>query len=327
MASESDKLLSRTNIETITYETAISRSVNPNPTSPPLNACRRFWTSLSGNLGPFASISVSLFLLEKSVNVLYLFGLAFLTKGAKNYECLSEEDNEWHICSRDYICSNGLSSDKYRPIKDDEYIDGWVPESKLNLLCEPRYKIGLIGSIYFIGCTMLLWPILSDTSIGRRKLYLWAVSIFTVAFLGLILSTNLTFTYVCMFLLGATWGGRVVVGLSWFLELTPPAYHSGVVLFYELSEPVLLIMLTFWYQFIDRSWLNVYIIGFVIVALSLVYMFSWVPESPKWLYTWRQFDKAREVLEYIARFNGVDKAKIDSQITNTMFYKEKRNED
>ena len=180
-----------------------------------------------------------------------------------------------------------------------------MPESKLNLLCEPKIKIGLIGAIYFIGCTMLLWPYLSDTSIGRRKLYLWAVSIFTLAFLGLILSTNLIFTYVCMFTMGATWGGRVVVGLSWFLELTPPAYQSLAVLMYEVSEPVLLIMLTFWYQFVDRSWFIVFVIAMVVISLILVYMFVAVPESAKWLYTWKQFERARRALEEVARFNGV----------------------
>ena len=44
-----------------------------------------------------------------------------------------------------------------------------------------------------------------------------------------------------------------------------------------------------------------------------------IPESPKWLYTWKNFDKSREILAYVAKFNGVDKDTIEEQITNAQF--------
>ena len=47
---------------------------------------------------------------------------------------------------------------------DPEYIDNWVSEEKLDLLCEPKEKIGLFGSMQFIGlCTTILFvPLLAD---------------------------------------------------------------------------------------------------------------------------------------------------------------------
>lgn len=44
-----------------------------------------------------------------------------------------------------------------------------------------------------------------------------------------------------------------------------------------------------------------------------------IPESPKWLYTWKNFEKSRGILAKVARFNGVDKDTIEDQITNAKF--------
>ena len=39
--------------------------------------------------------------------------------------------------------------------------------------------------------------------------------------------------------------------------------------------------------------------------LATTYIVSVIPESPKWLYTWENFDESREVLSFVARFNAV----------------------
>ena len=53
---------------------------------------------------------------------------------------------------------------------DDEYLDNWV--DKLDLLCESKLKIGLIGSVYFAGVitTLLFVPPLSDRY-GRKVIF------------------------------------------------------------------------------------------------------------------------------------------------------------
>jgi hypothetical protein len=62
-----------------------------------------------------------------------------------------------------------------------------------------------------------------------------------------------------------------------------------------------------WYQFVDNGWLNIQIIFLVLQVLATTYMVQFIQESPKWLYTWKNFVEAREILGGVARFNGVSK--------------------
>lgn len=76
-----------------------------------------------------------------------IYGIGFLEKEPKHFEC--QEDGEWKDCDKEYICENQLSKDQYKPVVDDQVLDNWV--DKFDLLCEPWYKVGLIGSMFFLG--------------------------------------------------------------------------------------------------------------------------------------------------------------------------------
>lgn len=80
---------------------------------------------------------------------------------------------------------------------------------------------------------------------------------------------------------------------------------------YLFSEPVFLIFLTFWYQFIDHKWFLIQLIFFILTLIALLYYIFVVPESPKWLYTWKRFQEAKDVLARVARFNFVDQNQIN----------------
>jgi MFS family permease len=99
-----------------------------------------------------------------------------------------------------------------------------VSPEKLDLLCEPKYKIGLLGSIYFAGvvATILWLPFISDRYFGRRSIFLICFAIFDLAFLGLIFSKNLIETYVFLFMMGACFAGRIIIGLTYLIEFIDP---------------------------------------------------------------------------------------------------------
>jgi len=125
-----------------------------------------------------------------------------------------------------------------------------------------------------------------------------------------------------MFILGACFAGRIVVGLNYTVEQLRPKFARNVVFYFCISEPILLILLTVWYQFIDHAWLTIAIITLVVQTLCIAYFYFVVPESPKWLYTWKRFDEARQVLKYIASFNGVDLEEYERAVLNKPFLKE-----
>lgn len=60
--------------------------------------------------------------------------------------------------------------------------------------------------------------------------------------------------------------------------------------------------------------------------ITFLYFWIFVPESTKWQYTWEQYDKAKESLVYIAKYNGNDQKKLD-HIKNAVFDTEVPNKD
>ena len=53
---------------------------------------------------------------------------------------------------------------------DNQYINNWV--EKWDILCEPKWKIGLLGALAFTGVLIstATLPLLSD-KIGRKVIY------------------------------------------------------------------------------------------------------------------------------------------------------------
>ena len=125
----------------------------------------------------------------------------------------------------------------------------------MNLLCEPKFKIGLFGSIYFAGLciAILILPPLAD-GIGRR----WPVFIGNLALIicmiGLIFTHNIYEAYVFFFLDGVSFAGKAIVCLTYLIEFVPFQYHEyGPFLLNGALGPAT-ILITLWYQFIDNSW-------------------------------------------------------------------------
>ena len=139
-------------------------------------------------MGIFQLLYLVIFLISANTNAPELQGLGFLEKEAKRYECYHDPEEgqsygEWRECSKEEICEKGYSSDHYRPSPDDsEYVDNWVPSEKLNLLCEPKYKVGLLGSAFFIGglVCVLTAPPLADT-FGRQIVFIIVLILSIVA--------------------------------------------------------------------------------------------------------------------------------------------------
>lgn len=310
--------------QVIIYDYAIIKTAKVDTERKTIGGCKRCCAKLSGSLGILQLITLIAFITYKNCTTVFVFGNGFLTKMPKNFECYDHQTEMWKPCTRNEICSQGISKEDYRPVEDDEYIDNWVSPNKLDLLCEPKYKIGLLGSMYFAGVvvTILFVPYISDKCCGRRNIFLIFFAIFDIGFLGLIISTNLIETYVFLFIMGACFAGRIVVGLTYLIEMLNPHISQRIIIIFFFSEPVLLILLTMWYQFIDRSWFAVFVITFVFIVIAFFWYLIWVPESPKWLYTFNQIGQAREVLKEIAEFNGVDEQTYKVKVLNKKFHKE-----
>lgn len=116
------------------------------------------------------------------------------------------------------------------------------------MLCEPKWKIGLLGALAFFGVLIstAFVPMLSD-KIGRKLIYIITLGLSVLIQLWFILSTSIYEAYCCFFLLGLTAAGRMIVGLSYVLELNIIKIHDKVIFFLLLAETGSIIILTAWY--------------------------------------------------------------------------------
>jgi len=125
----------------------------------------------------------------------------------------------------------------------------------------------------------------------------------------LILSDNIYEAYFFSFLIGASFSGKIVVGLNYMLEFNRPKWSDTIIVLLLVTEAVTTITMTIWYQFIDRGWFLLQLVCLILAILTTIYFAIVVPESPKWLYTWHRYDEAREHLVYVASFNGLPENK------------------
>jgi len=150
-------------------------------------------------------------------------GQALLEKEPPRIECYQpgsdgDAEGEWKECSKAEVCGNGIPRDRWRgDYTEPEYIDNWVEQ--YDLLCEPRWRIGLIGTIYFVGImtTIILTPWLADMY-GRKWNVVINYYVFMVAVVGVMLSNTIEELYVFIFICGATFAGRVIVSMNFLLE-------------------------------------------------------------------------------------------------------------
>jgi hypothetical protein len=77
-----------------------------------------------------------------------------------------------------------------------------------------------------------------------------------------------------------------------------------------------MILLSIYFRYITKDWLWFQIYGVIALSVSTLACFI-LPESPKFLYSYKRYDEARNALKFIARFNRkgpLKKQKFDTEI-------------
>jgi MFS family permease len=172
-------------------------------------------------------------------------------------------------------------------------------------------EVGLAGSAYIAGavCGALGFGWLTDR-LGRRKLFFITLAVYLLATAATAFSWSFASFLVFRVLTGAGIGGEYAAINSTIQEFTPARVRGWT----DLS-----INGTFWVGAAigaagslvlldphalpeDWGWRVCFFIG-AVLALIILPMRSWIPESPRWLLTHGEHDTARSVVESIeARF-------------------------
>ena len=87
------------------------------------------------------------------------------------------------------------------------------------MLCTSHYKVGLLGSSFFVGVivTIYIVPAIAD-QIGRRLPFICTMVVTVIAQFYLMLTSSLDHALITMVILGMTFPGKNIVGLNYLLE-------------------------------------------------------------------------------------------------------------
>jgi len=184
--------------------------------------------------------------------------------------------------------------------------------------------VGLAGSAYIAGAVLgaLGFGWLTDR-LGRRKLFFITLALYLAATAATAFSWNLTSFLVFRFLTGAGIGGEYTAINSTIQEFTPARVRGhtdlaingtfwigaalGAVGSLVMLDPHLLPGV--W------GWRACFFIG-AALALAILPMRVWIPESPRWLLTHGEEKQAREIVEGIeARFRADNHTLADDTLT------------
>jgi len=222
--------------------------------------------------------------------------MQFLEKEPNFFEC-EGVDGHWSACKKEAICSQNLVN--YRPVKSDpEFLDNWV--DKLGLLCESQKRVGFLGSSYFLGIiiAMIFIPYLSDIY-GRKKIFCLTMVASIIGQVGLIVSTNLYSSTLYMVLLGMTWPGKRVTGLSYNLEFLPEIDQNTYLTLFTLFDYPSIFLISLSYEYLTPSWYPIQALGVVLSCVTLAYCMVLMPESPKFLFINHRYEELRQILNQI----------------------------
>ena len=122
---------------------------------------------------------------------------------------------------------------------EPEYLDNWVEQ--YDLLCEPKWRIGLIGSFFWIGVLVTMIPVtwIAD-KYGRKLVVMISYVIFMIAVIGIMLASDINMLYFLLFVCGATLAGRVVVSINYVIEFITEK-NKGAVMFIKMFASSVLI--------------------------------------------------------------------------------------
>ena len=171
-------------------------------------------------------------------------------------------------------------------------------------------QVGLAGSIYVAGACVgaLFFGQLTDR-LGRKKLFMITLGVYTIATGLTALSMNPTWYFACRFLTGAGIGGEYAAINSAIDELIPKKYRgrvdiaingsfwvgagAGALLTIPLLDPTIVTNQ-------ELGWRFAFGLG-VVLALTILWVRKNVPESPRWLFIHGREDEAEEIVQDIER--------------------------
>jgi MFS family permease len=194
------------------------------------------------------------------------------------------------------------------------------------------YQVGLAGAVYVAGACLgaLFFGQLTDR-LGRKKLFLVTLAVYTVATVLTAFSMNPTWYLACRFLTGAGIGGEYAAINSAIDELIPAKYRgrvdvaingsfwvgagAGALLTIPLLDPTVIDQ--------DWGWRLAFGLG-AILAVAILIVRKQVPESPRWLFIHGREDEAERIVTDIEHTVEHESGKKLHDVSDTITIRQRK---
>lgn len=146
--------------------------------------------------------------------------------------------------------------------------------------------VGLLGFSFFFGVViaLLFVPPLAD-AIGKKTIFCISMAISVLGQTGLLyIAESLNQALVFIVILGLSWPGKRIIGLSYILDFYPESYQNTKILWLNLLDYPSILLVSICYQYVNRSWYPQQLVGLILSIVCLVYCYLLIPESPKYMY-------------------------------------------
>ena len=165
--------------------------------------------------------------------------------------------------------------------------------------------MGLLGTMYFAGWAIacIVVPRMGDIY-GRKWPFLISSFASVVFFLAAMLSQSLNLSIVIFFFFGMCCPGKAGISYVYLLEFIPKKYQTYVGTVTLFADGSTMIILSIYFRFISKHWLYFEIYAITATALC-TFLCLVIPESPKFLYSVRQYKRAKLCMSAIAKYNKV----------------------
>ena len=249
-----------------------------------------------------------------SATSFWLYEMGYLTQ-KHIYKCSfnnpSSIINPADVCTVANICGKNSQIASWQVDWNSEVsLHNW--QEKLDLMCEPEWKINLLITGYFLGwCATLLWvPFLSDQS-GRKHFVAFSNIASLILFTVMLSCHNLNIMIGTMFCFGALASCRITIGIPYLMELVPKASRTVVFTVCAMVDVSIYLLGTIYFWIVNKHWFYFWIVGYILQIFASIAVW-FLPESPVLLVQQRRLEETRRSLRTIAWMNKCDFSPIYS---------------
>lgn len=107
---------------------------------------------------------------------------------------------------------------------------------------------------------------------------------------------DIAYIYVMSFYVGALYWGRFVNGYVLLIELFPEKHQSIAGTLLLIGDITMILMLTFYFRYISKNSFALDWIGLILLVVCTIVTMFFIPESPQWLISVKQYKRAKDSL-------------------------------